>query len=279
MLQLAGLGLDAISVGGLETCIQVPGWDLAFDIGRCPRSAVHRGRVFFTHAHIDHLGGIAQHAATRSLLGLTPPVYGLHPALIPDVEVLLDAWRRLDGSELLCELVPIQPGDSLELGRDIVIRPFLAPHRVRCQGYAIWRRRRKLLPELVGQPQEAIRARRMRGEPVSHDALAPELAFTGDSLIEVVEREPAVRQARVLVIEVTFYDERVSVAQCRSKGHIHLDEVIEREELFENEAILFTHLSARYSGDEAAAILDRRLPPRLRERVTLLRPPEHVWQS
>lgn len=275
MMQLAGIGLDAISVGGLETCIQVPAWDLAFDIGRCPRSAVHRGRVFFTHAHIDHLGAIAQHCATRSLMHLTPPVYGLHPTLIADVEVLLEAWRRLDGSELPCELVGLAPGDELELGPGLVLRPFHAPHRVRCQGYGVWRRRRKLLPHLVGCPESEIRALRLRGEPVTADHLMPELAFTGDSLIEVVERVPEVRQARVLVMEVTFYDQRVSVAQCRDKGHIHLDEVIARADLFENEAILFTHLSARYSGDEAQRILDERLPAGLRERVTLLRPPEH----
>ena len=274
MMQLAGIAVDAISVGGLETCIQLPGYDLAFDIGRCPRSAVFRSQVFFTHAHIDHLGGIAQHAATRSLMGLSPPVYAMHPSIIEDVSVLLDAWRRLDGSDLPCELVPLSPGENLSVARDAVVRPFRSPHRILCQGYCIWRTRRKLLPELVGQPESEIRARRLRGQPVSAEVELPELAFTGDSLIEVVEKEVAVRQARVLVMEVTFVDERVSVQQTRSKGHIHLDEVIERADLFENEAILFTHLSARYSGEEALAVLDRRLPASLRERVTLLLPKE-----
>jgi ribonuclease Z len=77
----------------------------------------------------------------------------------------------------------------------------------------------------------------------------------------VVEREEVVRKARVLVIEVTFVDERVSVEQCRSKGHVHLFEVVERAELFRNEALLFTHFSARYSAAEIVAALDRSLPP------------------
>jgi ribonuclease BN (tRNA processing enzyme) len=64
----------------------------------------------------------------------------------------------------------------------------------------------------------------------------------------------------------------VSVAECRDKGHVHLDEVCERAHLFENEAILVTHLSQRYTPDEARRILARRLPPALHERVVPLLP-------
>ena len=53
------------------------------------------------------------------------------------------------------------------------------------------------------------------------------------------------------------------------------DEVIDRADAFENEAILFTHTSARYGHAEALDILRRRLPPSLAGRVTLLPPPEH----
>ena len=95
----------------------------------------------------------------------------------------------------------------------------------------------------------------------------PELAFTGDSRIEGLEAEPDALRARRLIMEVTFLDERVSVEQCRSKGHIHLQEVVERARLFENEAILFSHFSARYRRHEIDALLDERLPPDLRLRV------------
>ena len=277
MLNLAGIAVDAISVGGLETCIQLPGYGLAFDIGRCPRSAVARETVLLTHAHIDHLGGIVQHAATRSLLGLTPPTYILPPSLVADVEALFEVWRRLDGSDLPCRFVPLSPGDSFSLGRDLSVRPFRSPHRILCQGYALWRTRRRLRPDLVGTPERAIRDLRLSGEEVTVSVDLPEVAFTGDSLIEGIVHEPAARAARLLVMEVTFMDERVSVAQTRSKGHIHLDEVLAHADMFENEAILFTHLSARYTGAQAQAILDARLPPSLRSRVTLLHPPTEVW--
>jgi ribonuclease Z len=74
-------------------------------------------------------------------------------------------------------------------------------------------------------------------------------------------------------MEVTFLDQRVPVDKARENGHIHLDEVIQRADLFENEAILFTHLSARYRYEEALEILAQRLPDGLKERVHLLERP------
>ena len=71
-------------------------------------------------------------------------------------------------------------------------------------------------------------------------------------------------------MEVTFIDERVSVESARKNGHIHLDEVIERADLFQNKAIWFTHLSARYREHEAKQVLASRLPDSLKDRVTLL---------
>ena len=73
-----------------------------------------------------------------------------------------------------------------------------------------------------------------------------------------------------MIMEVSFIDDRVSVESARKNGHIHLDEVIARADLFQNKAILFTHLSARYREQEAVQALEARLPDTLKERVTLL---------
>ncbi len=271
MIQLAGIAVDAVSVGGLQTCIQVPGWDLCFDIGKCPDSAVNRSTVLFTHAHMDHMGGVAFHAATRALRGQPPPTYLVPRENERALEALFAAWRRLDRSRMPHEVVPIGPGDEHRLPGGLLARPFRSPHRVPCQGYGLWSTRRKLRPEFHGLPgHEIARLRTVEGVEVTQTFEAPELAFTGDAKIEVLEREAVVREAAVLIMEVTFVDDRVSVAQCRSKGHIHLDEVAERAELFENRAILFTHFSARHSRRDIVRALDRKLPPDLRERVTPL---------
>ena len=269
-LELAGIAVRGVSEAGVRTVIELPGLDLAFDMGTCPRSAVRRSTVLFTHAHVDHMGALASHCATRALMGMKPPTYIVPRAVEADVHDLLDAWRRLDFSEMPCRVVPLDPGESRTLGRGLVVRPFRAVHRVPAQGYVIWRRRSRLRADLVGQDPAEIAAARQRGEAVSEWVEEPLVAFSGDTRIDALDREPSVWEARLLILEVTFFDGRVSVERARGKGHVHLDEVVRRARRFHNQAVLFTHRSLRYSLEEAEAIVDRRLPAELRERVRLL---------
>ncbi len=270
VLRLAGIDVDALSVGGVETCIDLPRQRVAFDIGRCPDAAISRGTVCFTHAHMDHMGGVAWHAATRALRGLEPPTYLVGHEHAEAFAALFAAWRRLDRSELEHRVIALGPGEEHELPGKWRARPFRSLHVNPCQGYGLWSQRWKLAEPYQGLPGEELRRLRAAGIAVSELVETPEFAFTGDTLIEVVEREEVVRRARLLVMEVTFVDDRISVAECRSRGHVHLDEVAERAQLFQNEALLLTHFSARYRPHEILAALDRALPPELRARVTPL---------
>lgn len=271
MLRLAGLAVGGLSIGGIETCIDLPEHKLCFDVGRCPRWAVARPRVLVTHAHMDHLGGLAYHCATRSLLGMAPPEY-----LVPreDAEALGElfaAWRRLDRSELPHRLVPLGPGDEHRVGRDLVARPFRASHVVPTQGYGLWRERKQLRPEYRGRSQSELQRLAVDGGvELSERTEHCEVAFTGDTRPEVIEQVEAVRRARLLVMECTFLDERVTVEQARATGHTHLDDLLRVLPLLENEALLLTHFSARYSAGEVDALLDRKLPPDVRARTTAL---------
>lgn len=269
-MRLAGHHVEALSIGGIETCIQLPELDLCFDIGRCPHAAVKRRRVLLTHTHMDHAGGIAYHAATRDLYKVPPPTWYVPRENAADLAALLEVWRRLDGSTLPATLVACGPGDTLDLGKGWRARPFRSPHRVPTQGYALCRAKSRLRADLKGRTEVELRQLRAAGEAVSETTEVVEVVFTGDTLPEVIEREAAVRSARLLVMECTFLDERVPVEKARGSGHIHLDELLERADLFENEAILLTHFSARYSDEQIVSTLNRRLPRHLRDRVTPL---------
>ena len=54
-IELAGYAIEGLSIGGQETCIIIPEFKCAFDIGRCPTRAIHQNFVFITHAHLDHI--------------------------------------------------------------------------------------------------------------------------------------------------------------------------------------------------------------------------------
>lgn len=270
MIELAGQTVRAVSVGGLETCIELPNYKLCFDIGRCPPTAVRYRNVLFTHAHTDHMGGVVHHCATRDMQSMPPPTYAVPAEIAEPFSDMMAAWRRLNHTALPHELLPVRPGDVLPLGKGRRAHVFRAIHRVPSVGYAICSERRSLRPDLVGLPGREIQARRQAGEEITVSNDVVEVAFCGDTVIDVVDREPLVRQARLLILEVTFLDDRVSVERARSQGHIHLDEVAARADLFENEALLFTHRSVRYGDAEARRLVAERLPAHLAERVTLL---------
>jgi ribonuclease Z len=270
-LTVAGIEVVAVSVAGIETCIEIPGWQLCFDLGRCPPTAVRRRRVCLTHAHVDHLGGFAHHVSQRDLLGMPPATYHVPTHSAAGLERLLEVWRDLDHSPLPAVLAPVAAGDVIEVARNRRIQVFKSYHRVPTVGYALVRDSDQLRPELVGRPQEEIRAARARGEPVSVPGSQVEVVFCGDTRIEVVDREPLVRRAKLLILECTFLGPE-SHDRARRTGHVHLDEIAERAELFENEAVLLTHFSLRYAPRDIRAAIAR-LPARLRDRVVPLLPP------
>lgn len=272
--RLGPLPLRVDSVGGLETSVDLPEWRLCLDIGRCPPHLLARETVLFTHAHMDHLGGVAYHCATRSLLRMARPTYIVPRAVEQPLARLFAAWRELDQSELPHGLLALGPGDSHALRPDLLVRPFATLHTVPSQGYAFFGRRKRLKPEFQGLPEAKLRELARLGQrELSETYETLELAVTGDTLPDVIAAEPWVRQAKALLIECTFLDGRVSIEKARSTGHTHLFDLLPYLERLENEAIGLYHFSARYAPAEIERLLDRHLPPAQRARIQALFPP------
>jgi ribonuclease Z len=272
MLQLKNMEIGGVSIAGIETCIELPSWKLCFDLGKGRQSAVRFPRILFTHGHSDHMGGIVSHCATRSLMGMKPPDYYVPAENLEAVQELFTAWRRLDGSDLPCNLHPVAPGDRFDLGPTRFARVFRSIHRVPTLGYGLFTTKNRLRSEFSEASPDEIRQARQNGQEVSRPVETCEIAFCGDTTIEVLRREVIPRTARVLVLEMSFLDDRVSAESAAAKGHIHLDDVIEHADLFENEVIVASHFSARYRHDEVRSILGRRLPASLKDRVIPLLP-------
>ncbi|HEY6878315.1 MAG TPA: hypothetical protein VI299_09855, partial [Polyangiales bacterium] len=84
-------------------------------------------------------------------------------------------------------------------------------------------------------------------------------------------------RTRVLILECSFLDERKAVSASRSGGHVHLDELLEKASAFQNEALVLMHFSQMYSPAEVHAILKRRCPPELWERIVVMAPSSGHW--
>ena len=269
-IELAGHRIEALSVGGIETCFQIPAFDCCLDIGRCPPGAVSRRRLFLTHAHMDHAAGLPYFVSMRAMHHLPPPVVYCPSGVRAKLQTILDTWSDLDSEASRCQLLGLEPGAHIPLGGNREARTFRSSHRVETLGYCLYSLRRKLKPALHGLDGPALAAKARAGESIHFIEPVPEICFPGDTGIKVVDREAMVRTARLLLLECTFVGERPGRRWARSGGHIHLDDIAERAELFENEAILLTHFSRRYRPEEIRDAINARIPPRLRSRVHLL---------
>ncbi len=266
-LQVAGLTLRGRADGGVETCLMCPELKLMFDIGRCPPGALRFGRLLASHGHADHLAGLPYWVSQRHLMRQGPPVVHYPAEIDRPLRAIFAGWREIEDFPLEVELRPAAPGERFFVGKDLRVTPLRTVHRVPSLAYVIERITHKLLPELEGLPGEAIRDRKARGEPITEPVTTPLLCVTGDTQIEFFLENPLARQCKVLVHEVTAWDERRSREQIREWGHTHVEEMIEHADKFEGEALVLVHRSLRHSRRFAEAVVREQFPASVRDRV------------
>ena len=257
-----------VSVGGVYTSIAVPELGVLFDAGIPARSLAALDTILLSHGHADHVGALPAILGIRALHGKTRPPRVVMPAeIVADVLAALDALSRLQRFSLAIEPVGVMPGDDVELRGDLRVRAIRTFHPVPSLAYLLVRRVAKLRAEFRGLAGPEIAAKRRAGEDVTEHDDRLELGYATDTLITALDHAPELYDARVLVMECTFLDDKKSLAAARAGCHVHLDEVIERADKFKNEAIVMMHVSQLYAPDQVAALLDRRVPPALRAKI------------
>ena len=270
--------IRGISVGGVYTSLAVPELGLLFDAGASPRSAGGIDTILLSHGHADHVGALPALLGIRALHGKTRPPRVVMPAeIVDDLQAALAALSKLQRWPLAIEAIGMLPGDELELRGDLRVRAVRTFHPVPSLGYMIVRRVARLRPELVGLTGPEIAARRRAGEEVSVHDERLELAYATDTLVSALDHAPELYKARVLIVECTFLDQRKSLEAARAGCHIHLDELIERADLFENEHVVLMHFSQLYRPDEIPRILAARVPPKLCAKLIPFVPADGQW--
>jgi ribonuclease Z len=267
-----------VSVGGVYTSLAVPELGIVFDAGISPRSSGGIDTILLSHGHADHVGSLPALLGIRALHGKTKAPRVVMPAeIVEDLQTALDALSKLQRFPLAIEPIGMKPGDQVQLRGDLYARAVRTFHPVPSLGYLLVRRVSKLRAEFHGRPGHEIARLRAAGEPITETDDRLELAYATDTLVSVLDHSPELLRARVLILECTFLDSRKTLEAARAGCHIHLDELIERADRFENEHVVLMHFSQLYRPDEVAGILDARVPEALRKKIIPFVPHTSYW--
>lgn len=267
--QHGGLTIEGYSRAAVQTYWRIPELKIGFDLGAQPWDFMGTPTWFVTHTHLDHVAALPVYVARRRMMRMEPPTLYVPAEAVEDLRRLLLIMQRLDRGRMICNLIGLKPGNEAALSRELVVTAFPTTHTIPSLGFIVWDRRNKLKDEFVGLPGDKIRDLRMAGTEVTREVRTPILAYTGDTSPGGLDGCPAVYQAKVLITEVSFIRPNHRREKIHKFGHMHLDDVIERAERFENELLIFSHFSTRYLPDEVRRLLDKKLPASLKEKVKI----------
>jgi ribonuclease Z len=276
-LSIAPHTLTGVSVGGVYTALLVPELGVLLDAGISPRSFVGAENLLLSHGHADHIGALPALIGVRGLAHAPAPRTFLPAEIEGDIREGVEAFSRGQHRKVELPLVPVRPGDEHQLSSDLYVRVFRTLHSVPSVGYLLLRKVQKLREEFLDLPSHELAARRKAGDDLFHLEERYELAYATDTLIDVLDENPVLYEARTLILECTFLDERKSRDETRRKCHVHLDEILERADSFQNDHLVLMHFSQGYRPREVHEILKRRLPPSLSERVKVFAPQNGHW--
>ena len=261
--------IEGYSRAAVQTYWRIPEMKLGFDLGGSPWSFMSTPNWFVSHAHLDHLAALPAYVARRRMMKMEPPTIYLPADSVDAVGMLLRAWQRLDRGRMNVNLVGIEAGQEIELSRELVVKVFPTKHTIPSFGFLVWERRKKLKPEFHDLSGEQIRDIRLSGVEVATEIRIPKIAYMGDTAPAGLDALPEIYQAEVLIMEMTFVAQNERASLIHKYGHTHLDDFIERAELFKNEVIIASHFSTRLHSDTIQRIVEKKLPEILKSRLKI----------
>jgi ribonuclease Z len=266
------------SVAGEESVILVPELDIVFDIGKCPREALRINHVLLTHGHMDHAAGIAYYFSQRDFQGISGGTALVPKGLVGPLETLMSAVAGVEGHPSPHKFVGMSDGEDCEIRRGLLARAFATRHVGACLGYSIIDVRQKLKSEFADKTGPELVELKKQGTQIVNRVEIPLVAYLGDTAKGNYMDLPYVRQAKVLLIECTFFDPD-HVKRARAGKHIHVIDLPEVLEGTDNEKIVLTHVTRRTNMAAAKKILKKALKKETLEKVTFLMSRKYIEED
>ena len=267
-----GLTIEGYSRAAVQSYWRVPelkvGFDLAahpWDSSWGPAHLAHHALASRPHRRPPRVSRVAR----RRMMKMEPPTIYMPVEAVEDVHRLLRIFHRLDRGRMVCEIIGVEPGQEIELSREHVATVFQTTHTIPSVGYIVWDRRHKLKEEYHGLAGDKIRDLRQSGAQVTREVRTPLVAYTGDTSPAGLDRCPDLFETKILITEMSFIRPNHRREKIHKFGHMHLDDFLERADLFRNELIICAHFSTRYHTSEVRKYVEGKLPDSLRKRILL----------
>lgn len=243
-LYLPPYRVQGISVAGEQTVVQIPELDVVFDIGLCPRIALASPYVALSHAHMDHVAGLPYYFSQRMFQRMRVGTCICHPDVEEPLKAMMRSWIDLEQQRTQHEIIPLAPGQRMEIKNNIDLKAVAVGHTVPALGYAVVERRSKLREEFRELPQEELRRLKEAGTEITRELEIPLVSYTGDTEFGPYLFCDEFAKSQIVICECTFFEDdhrgRASVGK-----HLHVDDLAKLLKVWEAEHIVLVHLSRR----------------------------------
>ena len=277
-LNIGNTEIVGYSMAGEETVIAAPEFNLIFDIGRAPHDLINLDHVLLTHGHMDHAAGIAYYFSQRNFLGNPSGTVILPRPLAGPIKRLMQVWSEIEGHPSPANIIPLDPGGEYTLRRNLVVRSFAVPHGAPSLGYSIVEHRHKLRPEFATYSGRELADLKRKGVEIEFNTQVPLIAYGGDAALGDYLDLPHFSQAKVVILECTFFDPD-HVVRARAGRHMHAIDLPEAMRRIQSEHVLLFHLSRRTSMSMARKVLRSLLRKEDLDRITFLMDRRHLQDA
>lgn len=261
--------LYGYSRGGDRTCIVIPELDVVFDYGYAEHKAVPINNKLISHGHIDHIGSLhTDHYFRWSNKIQCKQKYIMPEQCIVPYKMVVSGFAHMNGGkkgqinmiDILKNIDVINSesceNNMIQLTNDYYCKSYLMDHRITSYGYIVYKKSKKLKLEYVGLDKTEYIALKKSGIEITEDIYSPIVGYTGDTSIDGVLKNTEFFNVPLLLIECTgFCKEDV---KNRLDNHIHIDDIYNNMNLFNNEKIVLYHISPKYRNiEEITCCLDK----------------------
>ncbi len=257
------------SLAGEETTIALPELNICFDAGRSPREIIAIDTLCLSHGHMDHAAGVPYYLSQRAFVGTSAGRVVMHRGLIPAFEKLMECWAEVERHPSPVEFFGLTDGEQMPLRRDLVLRAFDVNHTAHALGFSLIEKRHKLKSEFADRTGPQLVELKKQGISIEHTVEVPLVAYCGDSADGSYFDLDHVRDAKLLIMECTFFDPD-HIVRARAGRHLHVSDLESIFSRVRSPNILLTHITRRTGIGAAKRMIQDSIQKSDFDRLTIL---------